>query len=168
MTVRSSGIVSIYIREYIAVNHLQPGDKLPAERTFATELGITRGTLRHGLAIFNDAVTDQQFEPVAERTPGNAKFCGKGSFRRKLYSLYDMFAINGISIQNIEHIFSSTRIHGAYAKLLNREEDTPIINIKITSYTKTHQIAEYTEVLYIIYNVLNAVRDHADRSYPVS
>ena len=65
----------------------------------------------------------------------------------QVYSLYDMFAINGISIQNIEHIFSSTRIHGAYAKLLNREEDTPIINIKITSYTKTHQIAEYTEVL---------------------
>ncbi len=43
--------VEEYIREYIAVNHLQPGDKLPAERTFATELGITRGTLRHGLEL---------------------------------------------------------------------------------------------------------------------
>lgn len=43
--------VEEYIREYIAVNHLQPGDKLPAERTFAAELGITRGTLRHGLEL---------------------------------------------------------------------------------------------------------------------
>ena len=60
-----------------------------------------------------------------------------------------MFMINGISIQNIEHIFSSTRIHGAYAKLLNKEEDAPIINIKITSCTKTHQIAEYTEVIVV-------------------
>ncbi len=67
----------------------------------------------------------------------------------QVYSLYDMFAINGISIQNIEHIFSSTRIHGAYAKLLNKEEDTPIVNIKITSYIKTHQIAEYTEVIVV-------------------
>lgn len=67
----------------------------------------------------------------------------------QVYSLYDMFMINGISIQNIEHIFSSTRIHGAYAKLLNKEEDAPIINIKITSCTKTHQIAEYTEVIVV-------------------
>lgn len=43
--------VEEYIREYIAVNHLQPGDKLPAERAFSTELGITRGTLRHGLEL---------------------------------------------------------------------------------------------------------------------
>ncbi len=43
--------VEEYIREYIAVNHLQPGDKLPAERTFAAKLGITRGTLRHGLEL---------------------------------------------------------------------------------------------------------------------
>ncbi len=43
--------VEEYIREYIAVNHLHPGDKLPAERTFAAELNITRGTLRHGLEL---------------------------------------------------------------------------------------------------------------------
>lgn len=65
----------------------------------------------------------------------------------QIYSLYDVFAINHIHIHNIQHAFSTTRVHNTLAKLLEKPDAQTVVSINITSTTTEHQIAEYTEVL---------------------
>lgn len=65
----------------------------------------------------------------------------------QIYSLYDILLINNIHIHNIRHIFSTTRVHTTFAKLLKLEENSPVFSIHLTSTTQRKEVAEYTEVL---------------------
>jgi len=44
-----------YVRREIALGRLAPGDKLPAERQFAAQLGVARETLRHAFRMLESA-----------------------------------------------------------------------------------------------------------------
>ncbi len=128
--------VEEYIREYIAVNHLQPGDKLPAERAFSTELGITRGTLRHGLELLiSDGIIENRKNSGYYICPPKITrellyYCFPYKDRHLIQSGYRVTPINAIPdrIQNIVNNIlgpikmekSNTRRHLEYVN------DTPI------------------------------------------
>lgn len=65
----------------------------------------------------------------------------------QIFSLYDMFLINNIRIQDIRHVFSTTRVHNTEARFLETEDSTPVISIEITSLLADRSVAEYTEAL---------------------
>ncbi len=52
------------VADGVAEGRLQPGDRLPAERTLCTELGVSRATVRRGLA---ELVEDGLIEAAAGR-----------------------------------------------------------------------------------------------------
>ena len=65
----------------------------------------------------------------------------------QIYSLYDLFRSNNIKIQDINHAFSTTKVHNTDARFLDLENDTSVIYIDITSTLFNKQVVEYTEVL---------------------
>ena len=65
----------------------------------------------------------------------------------QIYSLYDLFRTNNIKIQDISHVFSTTKVHDTDARFLNLENDTSVIYVDITSSLIDNQVVEYTEVL---------------------
>ncbi|MBL6918751.1 MAG: GntR family transcriptional regulator, partial [Gammaproteobacteria bacterium] len=50
---RVSDAVVRQVEELILEGALKPGDRLPAERTFAAQLGVSRPSLREGLQILS-------------------------------------------------------------------------------------------------------------------
>lgn len=62
--------VDLRIREYIASNHLQPGDRLPGESWFAAQLGVGRPLVRESLQ-------GMEAVGVVETRKGVGRFVGK-------------------------------------------------------------------------------------------
>lgn len=64
----------------------------------------------------------------------------------QIYSLYDLFAINHIHIEEIKQYFSTSKTRNIESKVLNTEDGSPVISIQIISSAES-KIVEYTEAL---------------------
>ncbi|MGA8458074.1 MAG: GntR family transcriptional regulator, partial [Streptosporangiaceae bacterium] len=76
---RASEDVRRVLADQIATGDLRPGQRLGAERELATELGVSRTTLRQALAVLEES-------GMVRRVPGRGggTFVSKGKIERDL------------------------------------------------------------------------------------
>lgn len=90
------------IREQLALGVLKPGDKLPAERDLAQQLGVSRNVLREALRSLEMAGVLRLLKGVK----GGA-FIQEGDTRRMNDVMRDMLSLGTISVREL----SEARIH---------------------------------------------------------
>ncbi|GAA4417378.1 FadR/GntR family transcriptional regulator [Georgenia halophila] len=82
------------LRAFIREGNLRPGDRLPPEATLATELGVSRMSLR-------EATRSLQTLGVIEAQPGNGLFVAEFSFRPVIEQLPYGLADSGRALDEI-------------------------------------------------------------------
>src|SRR5215475_14383912 len=90
------------IREQLALGVLKPGDKLPAERDLAQQLGVSRNVLREALRSLEMAGVLR----LQKGVKGGA-FIREGDTTRKNVVVRDMLRLGTISVREL----SEARIH---------------------------------------------------------
>jgi DNA-binding FadR family transcriptional regulator len=90
------------IREQLALGVLKPGDKLPAERELAQQLGVSRNVLREALRTLEMAGVLR----LSKGVKGGA-FVQQGDTRRMNDVMRDMLSLGTISVREL----SEARIH---------------------------------------------------------
>lgn len=65
----------------------------------------------------------------------------------QIYSLYEVFAMNGLHIADIRQVFSSTRVRNSEAKYLGAKNGSAVASLDILSTSSQNQIIEYTNAL---------------------
>lgn len=90
------------IREQVAAGALKPGDKLPAERDLANQLGVGRNALREALRSLEIAGIVR----LKKGVKGGA-FIHDGQSGRMNQVVQDMFALGSISLAEL----TETRVH---------------------------------------------------------
>ncbi len=91
------------LSDQIAAGHLRPGQRLGAERTLATELGVSRATLRQALAVLEEG-------GAVRRVPGR----GGGTFVSKDKIERDLSRIVGVpALLRSQGVVAGTRVMSA-------------------------------------------------------
>ena len=90
------------IREQLALGVLKPGDKLPAERELAQQLGVSRNVLREALRSLEMAGVLK----LQKGVKGGA-FIQQGDTRRMNEVMRDMLSLGTISVREL----SEARVH---------------------------------------------------------
>ncbi len=117
------------IRELIAANGLQPGDQLPAESLLATELGISRPTLREALMeLRNQGLIDRRHgvgtfvtEPREPALQGGLE---------ELKSLRDLSSRTDVEVVRSEWWIEQVDASEVVSQVLQLEPGAPVIRVR--------------------------------------
>jgi GntR family transcriptional regulator len=147
MILNSSEGVALYaqiretIREQIIKGDLKPGEKLPPEEELASQLGVSRMTMRRGILDLID-------EGVLYRRRGVGTFVAQRHIERnhnRLTSYLDSAAEEGF-VPRIEVLLRE--ISGAklmVARALNLREDEPVIRVRTLRLADGEPLAIHDE-----------------------
>lgn len=119
------------IHNYIHVNHLQPGDKIPAERVLAEQLQTGRNSVREALRVLEN-------EGIIEVKTGRGAFVTAQSSSDSLY--LKLFKVNYIELLEIKTILEREVICRLPAKATDEQLDQMEATLVRVEEAATHGV----------------------------
>ncbi|MDR5777161.1 FadR/GntR family transcriptional regulator [Caballeronia sp. LZ002] len=117
-TKRVSDIIGEQIRRKLGTGELKPGDKLPAERDLALEMGVGRNAVREALRSL-----EMSGVVTLQKGPKGGSFVSNGSVRSLSQGLKDLLALRGITIGQLTRARVLIEMAVAQAACESADED---------------------------------------------